>query len=279
MEPPQPVPGANRAQPALPVVSQGQDRPDIDPMIVESEAQFDRWATVGSRTAQRPTLIFQGKVWLSGLPTEETKNLFPLVHLQICCYAGGLEKKGGIQLPGTLLRDVTPTWVAGRTDQWRLVWPLLRQSFHAGESILIHCKVGRHRGAAIGTLTRAILAQETIEERDRWIRDRRDTELEKVVNQRNVGAWLQDMRRQSVLSDPLPSITGFCSTARSHCHLQTGDGIPLCSHKQSSSRAAERLQGPISTTRVEEARAWSRPFCGACLGKAPASWQLKLEQF
>ncbi len=204
-------------------------------------------------------------IWLTHRWHQEPLPHGPLADLLLCRRLGE--------------RDVTPTWVAARTDQWRLVWPLLRQSFHAGESILIHCKVGRHRGAAIGTLTRAILAQETIEESDRWIRDRRDTELEKVVNQHNVGAWLQEMRRQSVLSDPLPPITGFCSTARSHCHLQTGDGIPLCSHKQSSSRAAERLQGPISTTRVEEARAWSRPLCGACLGKAPASWQLKLEQF
>ena len=164
--------------------------------------------------------LWQGMViWLTHRWHQEPLPHGPLADLLLCRRLGE--------------RDVTPTWVAARTDQWRLVWPLLRQSFHAGESILIHCKVGRHRGAAIGTLTRAILAQETIEESDRWIRDRRDTELEKVVNQHNVGAWLQEMRRQSVLSDPLPPITGFCSTARSHCHLQTGDGIPLCSHKQS----------------------------------------------
>ena len=246
----------------LPVVQ----APVVDESVVAGENLFDRWATIGFRTAQRPSLIFQGqrggKVWLSGLPTDANKDRFPVVHLQICCYADEVEKKGGVQLPNTLLRSVTPSWVRGRSDQWRLTWPLLRNTFYAGESILIHCVAGRHRAAAVGTLTRALLAQETIAESDTWIRARRDTELEKVVNQNSVGEWLQEMRRQSVLwllfhgSESLPS-----SDWRRGAALQSQTVSEACS--RSIARAYHHHPRGGGSILVKAAM-WS--LCGQSLG-------------
>ena len=65
----------------------------------------------------------------------------------------------------------------------------------------------------------------------------------------------------------------------SHTHLMVTGGVPLCHHKQQAEKATDRLTQPLTTTDEWEAAAWSRPLCQACLGRAPASVQLRLEKF
>eukprot|EP00434_Breviolum_minutum_P039089 symbB.v1.2.034695.t1/scaffold4526.1/size39880/1 len=82
-----------------------------------------------------------------------------------------------VQAPVVDERQGMAVWFAYGGQQG----PLPSRSFadlllcRRGESILIHCVAGRHRAAAVGTLARALLAQETIAESDTWIRARRSS--------------------------------------------------------------------------------------------------------
>lgn len=162
------------------------------PLDQEAEVKFDRLATTKGRSAQAPTAIFQsnagGVLWLAGLPTAKTAAQFPRVALQIQCFHEELSRRGGVQLESTLHMTVCPTDTRSRTAQWRVAWPCMKQSLFAGDSVLLHCiMAGRHRAAAIGVLSRALLAKETIPEANTHIMKSRDIELHKIAYDR--GGW------------------------------------------------------------------------------------------
>ena len=112
---------------------------DPDPGHAASERRYDRLATVNGKTAEPPTLIYQsvrkGQVFLAGLPTSQTLHAFPATDLQVVCFP---ESPGGISLPRTMVVHMSPTWTAGRTEQWKNLWPLLRGT----SSSRIHCGAG-----------------------------------------------------------------------------------------------------------------------------------------
>ena len=259
-------PPAKRARSEPPVVDNSQD-----------EALYDRLATTKGKTAQKPTLILRsangGAIWLSGLPTVATLGAFPAVSLQVCCFSEPLERRGGVRCPGAQCLVMAPTDKERRDDQWKELWPLLRQTYLGGESILIHCMAGRHRAAGIAVLVRSLLKDCTIEESDSVISAQRDIEFNKLVSTKHVADWIWCTYRHASVGSALPQLDGYMATERSQLHIRTVHDTPLCHHKQSSEKAAERLKSPLRTSSLQEAVAWGRPWCSACLAKAPAGVQ------
>ncbi len=258
------------------------------PVVVDEDAQaeqhFDRLATTRGRTAEAPTLVFQsekgGKIWLSGMPTEATAHLFPRTDLQVICFQEDLApRKGGVVLPSAMTTSISPAWAKGRVDQWRLAWPLIRNSVWSGDQVLVHCLSGRHRAAAVATMLRSLLAGESLETSGQWLAQHRDVELQKVSSQNGVALWMRLMVQQATVGSPMPQVVGFISTLRSHTHLRTLTGAPLCCHKQDPMKALERLQEPLISDDAGTAAGWGRPACAACEGKAPASWQKMIRDF
>ena len=257
------------------------------PVVVDEDAQaeqhFDRLATTRGRTAEAPTLVFQsekgGKIWLSGMPTEATAHLFPRTDLQVICFQEDLARRGGVVLPSAMTTSISPAWAKGRVDQWRLAWPLIRNSVWSGDQVLVHCLSGRHRAAAVATMLRSLLAGESLETSGQWLAQHRDVELQKVSSQNGVALWMRLMVQQATVGSPMPQVVGFISTLRSHTHLRTLTGAPLCCHKQDPMKALERLQEPLISDDAGTAAGWGRPACAACEGKAPASWQKMIRDF
>ena len=286
-EPDHPPPAYARSQAASPPPAKKARPPVRAPAPVlpteeqQLEDQFDHWAT-GKKTAQRPTPIWKGPqggtLWLSGLPVASTRDRFPQVTLQIVCFHQSLQVKGGVQLPGTMVCHVCPSDRSGREPQWRVAWPLLKNTLLAGESALIHCVAGRHRGGGVAVLARSILAQESLDESEAAIKKMRDIDLPGLFRDYTVGPWLAEMRRSSYMNPPLPAVVGYLATPRSHLHLMVDGELPLCFHKQNADKAPERLKGALRTKEILEAAAWLRPLCQACVGKAPAGVQLKCQE-
>ena len=243
----------------------------------KEEAKFDRLATAKGKTAQRPTLILEhsngGAIWLSGLPTVNTLEAFPAVSLQIVCFSEPLERRGGICCPGAQCLVLAPTDRDKRDSQWKEAWPLLRQTYFGGESTLIHCMAGRHRAAGIAVLLRSLLLDCTIEESASAIAAKRDIEVDKLVSTKHVAEWIWWTYRHATVGAPLPQLDGYMATERSQLHLRTIHDAPLCHHKQSTEKAAERLRSPLRSASLQEAVAWGRPWCSSCIAKAPAGIQ------
>ena len=235
----------------------------------EVDRHFDRLATTKGKTAQAPTCVFEhvsgGQVWLSGLPTVSTMQHWPAATIQVQCFAESLSQKGGIQLPGTQLLVVAPADRATRDAGWRTAWPRIRQTVHAGENVVIHCLSGRHRAAGIAVLVRSLLSGDPIPDSDRVISSLRDI-------QRHVGEWIHQSCRTSYVGPVLPPVKGYMATGRSQVHLMVEGPSSLCSHKQSSAKAADRLSSPMVTTSMLEAMAWGRPLCESCWVKAPSAY-------
>eukprot|EP00434_Breviolum_minutum_P038763 symbB.v1.2.034397.t3/scaffold4431.1/size39743/2 len=244
-EPPDHPPPAKKARGEQPLQNQ------------RDEAKFDRLATSKGRTAQKPTLVLQhpngGELWLSGLPTVATLEAFPAVSLQVVCFSEPLERRGGVQLPGAQCKTMAPTDKANRDDQWKEVWPLLRQTYFGGEAALIHCMAGRHRAAGITILIRSSLQDCTIEDSDSAISAVRDIEFSKFMSTRHVAEWLWWTYRHASLGPVMPKLAGYMATERSQLHLRTEQDTPLCHHKQSSDKAVARLRTPLRTSSLQEA--------------------------
>ena len=215
----------------------------------KEEARFDRLATAKGKTAQRPTMILEhsngGAIWLSGLPTVNTLEAFPAVSLQIVCFSEPLERRGGICCPGAQCLVLAPTDKDKRDGQWKEAWPLLRQTYFGGEATLLHCMAGRHRAAGIAVLIRSLLLDCTIEESAAAIAAKRDIEFDKLVSTKHVAEWIWWTYRHATVGAPLPQLDGYMATERSQLHLRTIHDAPLCHHKQSTEKAAERLRSPL----------------------------------
>jgi len=209
---------------------------------------------------------------------ESTKDRFPSITLQVVCFHQQLEDKGGIQLPGSMVCHVCPSDRRAREPQWRVAWPLIKNTLLAGESVLAHCMAGRHRGGGVAVLARSVLAQESLEASEAVIKQKRDIDLPGLLRDHTVGPWLADMRRTSYMNPPLPTVVGYIATQRSNLHLMVAGGVPLCFHKQNAEKAPERLKGAFQTSELLEAAAWLRPLCQACVGKAPAGVQIRCRE-
>ena len=275
VEPPYPPPLPVQGTSSSASAGQAVVVEDVEPMVPDaSELRYDRLATTRGKTAQAPTLIHKssrgGKVYLAGLPTVATLEHFPATDLQIVCFPETPAAKGGTQLPGAMVRHLSPTWVDGRTEQWRQLWPLLRSSVYDGNTIVIHCVAGRHRAAAVAAVVRSLLERESLDASAAWLTKHRDVQLHKITHDRGVGQWMSDTVKSSSLGNPLPPLVGFAATTRSQLHVVTEDEVPLCLHKQGSSAAGGRLVRPMRTADMREAVAWGRQWCSNCMGKAPA---------
>eukprot|EP00435_Cladocopium_sp_Y103_P038949 s935_g10.t1 len=237
--------------------------------------QHLEWLGVGSGTAQSPTCIWTsrrgGQLWLSGLPMTATQARFPKPALQVCCFPHGPANRGGIVLPGAHLMVFEAAHSHERNQQWSEVWPAVKHTLWNGDPMLIHCIKGRHRGAFLGVLCRALLAGETIDEANRHIEDRRNTQLHKVIQDKGMKKWLHETYRATNVGSPHPDPVGYAATDTSSAHITIADGCTLCKHKQADGKA-KRLVNPYTTDSVLEAVAWGRPWCNECLRRAPASW-------
>ena len=285
-EPVQPGRRPAPPQPALPVPSSlpiaAADSVRSAGNAAELEQVFDRLATTRGRTAQAPTCIYThssgGKLWLAGLPVAGTREHFPAVSLQVKCFGDRLEAKGGVTISNATLVTIALTDMRQRDGQWKEHWPLIRQSIHANEEVLLHCMAGRHRAAGLAILVRALLSGTTIAESHAVVKGMRDIEFENLIAKQHVSNWIHQTYRASYVGPPLPPAIGYISTLRSRLHIMTAGGAPLCSHKQNVGRAAERLVNPITTPSLLEAMAWGREFCGNCMAKAPAGLRAKILQ-
>ena len=90
-------------------------------------------------------------------------------------------RAGRVTLPGAQLMTFAAAYSQERSEQWTDVWPAVKRTVWHGDNVLIHCIKGRHRGALLSVLCRALLAGESIEAANRHIEDHRETELHKVI--------------------------------------------------------------------------------------------------
>ena len=262
---------AKAAQPKAEVIQLEEEQENTD-------SYFDYMAGGKHRHDQAPTAIYVsqagGTLWLGPLPTEETKHKFPKVTLQVTCFSDPPHTKGGVVLPGVMHIYIAPSAKRDRVNQWRVQWPLIKNTLFAGESVLLHCLAGRHRAAGVGMLVRAVLANESLEDSEAYIKAKRDVDVPGLMRDRSIGVWVAEMKRTTQVTPGFPKVVGCIATAKSKLHLMTVGEIPLCSHKQSTDRAADRLVNPLKTQDFYEAAAWQRPTCEACLGRAPAGLQV-----
>ena len=241
----------------------------------KEEVIWDRLATIKGKYAQAPTKILEmssgGQLWLAGLPTAANRHRFPPATLQVACFTERPEERNGVVLPNALLRRFPVAVAAERGEAWKDLWPLILQSLYCGEVIVIHCIAGRHRAGGASALVRAVMTGETFEEASDWIAQRRDTDVPGFCRDKEAARWLQEAARNTKRRDRWPRPSGYLATPRSALHLQGFKQVPLCMHHQKSEKA-QRLTDPMFTEDGDEAVAWDRPWCRACLARAPASW-------
>ena len=251
----------------------------VEPPSNRYDARYDRMATVGGKTTQGPTCVYEnrkgGRLWISGIPTRSTAHSFPTgVTLQICCMSERPESRGGVTLGGALVKTFAIADPVHRNSDWAEIWPLVKATLFAGESVLTHCMAGRHRAGGATTLMRAGLAQESFDDAARYIKSRRPIlDIPGLMKDKSLRNWLYEMHANLQLGNPFPQPVGYVATNRSKVHLELAQqGVTLCAHKQSGGKAS-RLVNPFSCTTEQEALGWSKEFCSLCLARAPASWQ------
>ena len=225
------------------------------------------------RKVEPPTLVLSlrsgGKLWLSGLPTQDNLGDFPAVALQVTAFKQKPQERGGLVLPGVIQVQMPITSRGDRDGAWRTHWPTLC----GGDEVLLHCMAGRQRAAALAVLVRALFENISLEESAQRISRLRHIDFQAFVRDRRAADSLYATRRSARLPTPWPLPVGYLTTARSNVHLRVAGDAPLCMFKQSAPNAEARLQGALLFGSIFEALAAGRMMCQQCMARAPASWQ------
>eukprot|EP00438_Fugacium_kawagutii_P026729 Skav228695 [mRNA] locus=scaffold2247:527755:531097:- [translate_table: standard] len=145
----------------------------------------------------------------------------------------------------------------------------------SGDVVLVHCIAGKHRAAVAGVMILAIFCKLSVTDAIKEVLRHRPVRIDQAFEDRAFAQWTHDMVNTTRLSQPWPRCTGWITTERSHCHVQTVPGITLCCHRQGQA-SYERLRNPLVTTDRFEAAAWGRVFCPGCKARCPASFLLDL---
>ena len=71
----------------------------------------------------------------------------------------------------------------------------------------------------------------------------RDVQIDKVLRESGVEAWVRDTRGTAPTGIMYPRLQGYIATARSNIHVDAGGGVPLCRHRQGEQQqASHRLK-------------------------------------
>ena len=113
----------------------------------------------------------------------------------------------------------------------------------------------------------------TLQEAEELILKRRPIQLAEVMKRKHMADWAYEAIRQSKPGNPYPRGHGWAATERSHTHVVTQAGTPLCSFKQGASRPRQ-LKNPETTEDKDVAISWGLPFCHGCQERCSASFLL-----
>ena len=108
----------------------------------------------------------------------------------------------------------------------------------SGDDVVVHCMAGRHRGGTIAVICRALLANESLDDAERHILQRR--EIEVIPSHAEMAEWVRDVGTRTRLHRLHP-------TESSNLHMEQAEGVPLCQHAQAGDRA-RRLRNLQRTT-------------------------------
>ena len=83
-----------------------------------------------------------------------------------------------------------------RSGDWNQVWSIARQSYWLGETIVVHCMAGRHRGATVAALMYALLHETSWEQAVAHIEARRpEVDFAGFMRNRKAAAWIHEVLR------------------------------------------------------------------------------------
>ena len=169
------------------------------------------------------------------------------------------EQPGGVTLDRAILENFHITNDRERPAAWKKLFPLIRQSLFQGDKVSFHCIAGRHRAAAAGTVTVAVMGRQSLKEAKEGILSRRPIKLAEAFQDQALADWAHKTVRAATLAAPLPKAVAWAASEKSHVHVLTdreGTMSTLCAHKQGQTRPRE-LKQPVVTSDKLEAIAWS----------------------
>ncbi|CAJ1327947.1 unnamed protein product [Effrenium voratum] len=167
-----------------------------------------------------------GKLWLSGLPTQDNLGDFPAVALQVTAFKQKPQERGGLVLPGVIQVQMPITFRGDRDGAWRTHWPTIAQSLYGGDELHggspSRCRVG---GAGASLVREHLLGGVS------------------AADQQTAAHRLSGLCRAA---DWAPNPVAVAGDA------------PLCMFKQSAPNAEARLQGALLFDNIFEALAVGR---------------------
>ena len=104
------------------------------------------------------------------LAMEETRG--PNTALQVCCMGKSPEQRGGVTLEGAELVMFEIANPRGR-QSWYDVFRKVFNTVMSGDDVVVHCMAGRHRSGTTAVMCRGLLANESFDDAERNILQRR----------------------------------------------------------------------------------------------------------
>ena len=204
-DPPAPPAGEHAESDVVEVADDDAKDPASDEVF--NAMARERWARPGHSGRPEPfCLIWRGgpgcgNLWLGGLPTEEDIEFLDRQNITLVLSAMSdmaKDTRNGLR-SSHIMQFSVPVSYAGRDRAvaWDAARHLVPATIENGESILVHCLAGVHRGPVLTALLLALLCNSSLEDALRTISNLRAVEPWKVW-ERKGGHDIRDWVRSEI---------------------------------------------------------------------------------
>ena len=153
------------------------------------------------------------KLVLSGLRMEEIRGV-PNKHGR--CMAKSPERRGGVTLKGAELVTFEITYPRGR-QSWHDVFRKVFNTVMSGDDVVVHCMAGHHRNGTTAVMCRALLANESFDDAERHILQRREIEVSQAMrSDKKMAKWVRDVGTRTRLPRLHPIRLGYLAIESSN---------------------------------------------------------------
>ena len=235
-----------------------------------------------------PTLIAKvrqdgGELWLGGLPLRENLQDFKEKNfaIQIHCFHGDPERRAirgngvdegamGMKIPDTMGLQLNMDDPADAQKRWPRVMRTIHKSLHQGDNAYMHCMTGVHQGGLAGSMTRAVLHEETIHQAIEKVKEERHIKPDMVIRAFTL-SQVKNMLTVN-MDTPMQRPIGWAeSSIEIHAIVQDTSGTkkPMCTWETGGWIHGEAMDVCDSLEAIDYRY---KVLCDICRQKMPASF-------
>jgi hypothetical protein len=234
--------------------SGSSEPPFVSPPVEDEEGSrscdevFDRWSDNSKRGGGASLILrFAGaEIWLGGEDDARNRDFIfeQKIGLIVCC----IEHQVATH-PGVKSTRFQIAYQPRRSQEWQGALLDVKEAIEKKQSVLVHCRAGRHRAAVAMALLTSHLTGRSFREASDLVSERRPiVEIRKAIDQSRWSGFTADVEREARDVTWSAAQIRWCMSGRLHVVNPMKPSITWCGIRTSGVEVGLKLAADVATS-------------------------------